>query len=630
MEKNETLEAVCRYCRIDKPTGALLLSGEWGSGKTFFIDSIVAEELLSSHLFIRVSLFGVSSVNELNAMIKKEYINKTASGISHFLNKVPGEFVDKTKAIAAGAMESNVVTRAFTPLLSISFEDFVTVENVIGEKKIVLVFDDFERSTINLKELLGVINEYNENKGFNVIVLANELELNSQCEDAYARFKEKVIRQTVPLRQSYDIVVKNILVSDTKGKYKDFLESNKVDIINLLSDIGTDGVSLDVKAHDRIGKPEAYFGNHQEEREKEKNRKKELLASRPHNIRSIKAAIEEFDIVFNTVSQVQGVSVQRVFFSFICYYMAYKACLVHVSNLYGTVSAYSDLELLYPGYFQGKYLPRTLQQWVDSGLLNKDELNKELLIISERDGALSAYDIVRTRDVINIDEDITRQEFPLLIEAAYKSELSFADYICFIINAARIREYHLNLSVNVDWAKVCQGISRRIERLRQMEVEQDYVPGIKLDKSILNEDEYAAYMLIREYDKENNSMYAVNRREYIDLLGGNDIYAAFRTIRIQRHDCFTKEMSMATFDAYKECTNEDKYIFVEYFIDCFKNYRRDPDYNGHIEETRQELQALLGKLVELRKEYEASNKVFAESATRGFAEKLGLLITEEK
>lgn len=34
-----TLDEIKYYCGIDKPAGCLLLSGEWGSGKTYFINN---------------------------------------------------------------------------------------------------------------------------------------------------------------------------------------------------------------------------------------------------------------------------------------------------------------------------------------------------------------------------------------------------------------------------------------------------------------------------------------------------------------------------------------------------------------------------------------------------------------
>ena len=76
-----------------------------------------------------------------------------------------GEEVDLEKRIAD--LEANAV-------LSINPTDFFEIENQIGDKKVVLIFDDFERCTINTVDLFGCINSYCENQGLKVIVIADE------------------------------------------------------------------------------------------------------------------------------------------------------------------------------------------------------------------------------------------------------------------------------------------------------------------------------------------------------------------------------------------------------------------------------------------------------------------------
>ena len=61
--KNTALcEEITRYCEEENPTGALFLEGEWGCGKTFFINHTLSNALKDSHIFVRVSLFGIASI----------------------------------------------------------------------------------------------------------------------------------------------------------------------------------------------------------------------------------------------------------------------------------------------------------------------------------------------------------------------------------------------------------------------------------------------------------------------------------------------------------------------------------------------------------------------------------------
>ena len=92
-------------------------------------------------------------------------------------------------------------------LLSIDIHDFLPIEKevyciVAGEeqpvkKKLVLVFDDFERCKIGVIDLLGIINTYVEDKRIKTIVIASED--NIEDEENYKTFKEKVVERTVKL-----------------------------------------------------------------------------------------------------------------------------------------------------------------------------------------------------------------------------------------------------------------------------------------------------------------------------------------------------------------------------------------------------------------------------------------------
>ena len=69
-----TLQELVRYCNEEKHLGALLLTGEWGCGKTYLIDNDLAEALRDTHFIVRVSLLGVDSVEALNDAVKKQYL----------------------------------------------------------------------------------------------------------------------------------------------------------------------------------------------------------------------------------------------------------------------------------------------------------------------------------------------------------------------------------------------------------------------------------------------------------------------------------------------------------------------------------------------------------------------------
>lgn len=68
-----TLDELIYYCEEKEPVGALMLIGEWGCGKTYLIEHELSDKLKESHIIIRVSLFGISSVEAVAAIVKQSW-----------------------------------------------------------------------------------------------------------------------------------------------------------------------------------------------------------------------------------------------------------------------------------------------------------------------------------------------------------------------------------------------------------------------------------------------------------------------------------------------------------------------------------------------------------------------------
>ena len=79
-----TLQELIRYCGDENHLGALLLTGEWGCGKTYLIEKELAEALGPTHFIVRVSLLGVESVDALNDAVRKQWL----SVCTPFLGKI--------------------------------------------------------------------------------------------------------------------------------------------------------------------------------------------------------------------------------------------------------------------------------------------------------------------------------------------------------------------------------------------------------------------------------------------------------------------------------------------------------------------------------------------------------------
>lgn len=63
------------YCNEKNTTGALLLTGQWGCGKTYLIEQFCKnKDYKSKYIFLKISLFGESSIDNIRKRITYEYL----------------------------------------------------------------------------------------------------------------------------------------------------------------------------------------------------------------------------------------------------------------------------------------------------------------------------------------------------------------------------------------------------------------------------------------------------------------------------------------------------------------------------------------------------------------------------
>ena len=157
---------------------AVMIDGDWGSGKTHFVKQVLLPELKKeTKTSIYISLYGVRNIGELS---KKIYIE--------FLLKDKADKINPT--LLTGATEAlDVVSGLISPFIG----KYVDIE--IKEKKIqnlvqkfvpikdcILIFDDLERCNCPMREILGYINGFVEQAGMKVLIIANQNELRQKMD----------------------------------------------------------------------------------------------------------------------------------------------------------------------------------------------------------------------------------------------------------------------------------------------------------------------------------------------------------------------------------------------------------------------------------------------------------------
>ena len=256
----KTIEEIENYIEEQDQNGALLVTGKWGSGKTYLIRQI--EKKLNQepkNLMAVVSLFGIEDTNTLSKKVKEavayaQTFNKAEkSGKGHIAKGVNIAKQLSEKAAAFGELfdfgKIKKIAKSANMLLSIDIHDFLPIEKevyciVAGEeqpvkKKLVLVFDDFERCKIGVIDLLGIINTYVEDKRIKTIVIASED--NIEDEENYKTFKEKVVERTVKLDMEYRRIQQE-MIEDYKtetSEYKEFLKKESPKLFQVFEESGS-------------------------------------------------------------------------------------------------------------------------------------------------------------------------------------------------------------------------------------------------------------------------------------------------------------------------------------------------------------------------------------------------------
>ena len=226
------LEGIRSYLDMDS-TGALMVSGEWGCGKTYHIEKVVMPALeQDGYTPIKVSLFGIESINELPIRIAENF-NRPA------LKNEEAEEKDEKKSWKLWGKEKagKVVAKGVQMASSISWlENFIDMKALVSNhsallyklippKNTVIILDDIERviDTIDVHTLLGAINGLVEQRGYKVVVIANNSYIQQKGETKLV-FKEKVIEKTLVYEPNVVAIFKEICGKNYQPPFSDYMK----------------------------------------------------------------------------------------------------------------------------------------------------------------------------------------------------------------------------------------------------------------------------------------------------------------------------------------------------------------------------------------------------------------------
>ncbi len=228
MTYDEMNNFILNYLKNDKTGRAIMLTGEWGSGKSYYVKNTLKPFLEDKdngkHKCVIVSLYGLSDTSEISKAIYMELrtIKKAPTSETGNTAKVVGKIVGKT-------IFNGLVNKIGFDIGGISDDDLQEVYESVDLTDKLIVLEDIERTQIDIIELLGYINNMCENDGIKVLLVTNENELlHHHIEEVK---KKEYGREKTEYKKVYSekalkyLKAREKSVSDTLQYHADFQET---------------------------------------------------------------------------------------------------------------------------------------------------------------------------------------------------------------------------------------------------------------------------------------------------------------------------------------------------------------------------------------------------------------------
>ena len=277
---DDLIESILDYVRSDYTDYAIMINGEWGSGKTYFWNNQVKKKIDSLKLngkrftTIYMSLYGISNLEEISKKIFMETSQLMDRNLRKYMDahgqtSIP-EYaktgIDMANFFGAAANGSKI-----------DYEEFFSTDDKV------LCFDDLERANVDVIDILGYINNFVEHDHIKTIIICNEKELSTKIKSSnlemktfiatylldkqgelnkkdlpmvekiqekiehvfdkandYERIKEKLIGETFEYAPQFDYIINGILMRyEGNRELTRFLRENTELIMNTFKKSGT-------------------------------------------------------------------------------------------------------------------------------------------------------------------------------------------------------------------------------------------------------------------------------------------------------------------------------------------------------------------------------------------------------
>lgn len=182
----DLVESILDYIRSDYTDYAIMINGEWGSGKTYFWNHKVRNKIESMQIngkqytTIYMSLYGISNLEDISKKIFIETTQLMDKNLRKYMNSHGQTSIPEYAKTGLDMANFFGVTQNGD---KIDYAKFFSTDDKI------LCFDDLERANVDVIDILGYINNFVEHDHIKTIIICNEKELSTKIKNSNVEMK---------------------------------------------------------------------------------------------------------------------------------------------------------------------------------------------------------------------------------------------------------------------------------------------------------------------------------------------------------------------------------------------------------------------------------------------------------
>lgn len=183
---DDLVESILDYIRAEYTDYAIMINGEWGSGKTYFWNHKIKPKIESMQVngkritAIYMSLYGISNLEEIS---KKIFIETTQLMDKNLKKYMDASGVGSIPEYAKTGLDMANFFGVTQNGNQLDYGQFFSTDDKV------LCFDDLERANVDVIDILGYINNFVEHDHIKTIIICNEKELSTKLKNSNLEMK---------------------------------------------------------------------------------------------------------------------------------------------------------------------------------------------------------------------------------------------------------------------------------------------------------------------------------------------------------------------------------------------------------------------------------------------------------